>query len=76
MKKKPVFYTLKDESGKEINIPITAANDDWLRAARLGRKAKEGDKEAEKELRKMENSQMMEFDDKRDEKEWNEIIFP
>ena len=69
MKKKPVFYTLKDESGKEINIPITAANDDWLRAARLGRKAKEGDKEAEKELRKMENSQMMEFDDKRDEKE-------
>jgi hypothetical protein len=64
MKTKPVYHTIKDEKGKVISkIPVTEADDDWIRAARLAKKAKEGDKEAEKELRRMQNTQMIEIDD-------------
>ena len=69
IKKKPVNITIEDDSGKVIEIPMTHANDDWMRAARLARKAKEGDKKAEEELRKMQNTQMMESDDESSEKE-------
>ena len=67
MNKKPVNITIEDDSGKVIEIPMTHANDDWMRAARLARKAKEGDKKAEEELRKMQDTQMMESDDESSE---------
>lgn len=69
MKKKPANITIIDDSGKVIEIPMTHANDDWIRAARLARKAKEGDKKAEEELRKMQNTQMMKSDDESSKKE-------
>ena len=48
------------EDGKVlINTSATEADVDWLRAARLMRRAKEGDKEAAKELERMENSEMV-----------------
>jgi hypothetical protein len=62
MKTKPVYLTQKDEKGNIISrIPWTEADDDWIRAGRLRKKALEGDKEAEELLRQMENSQMMEI---------------
>lgn len=61
IKVKPVYITQRDENGKIIDrIPWTEADDDWIRAGRLRKKALEGDKEAEESLRQMENSQMME----------------
>lgn len=68
MKTKPVYTTLKDKDGKIIaRIPWTEADDDWIRAARLSKKAKEGDKEAEEKLRQMENNQMVELIEDDDE---------
>ncbi|TVQ86833.1 MAG: hypothetical protein EA393_11320 [Bacteroidetes bacterium] len=69
MKKKPVNITIVDDSGKVVEIPLTLANDNWMRAARLARKAKEGDKKAEEELRQMQNTQMMEPEYDKREKE-------
>jgi hypothetical protein len=64
MKTRPAYFIIEAKDGKIITkFPITEADDDWIRAARLAKKAKEGDKEAEKELRRMENTQMVEFDD-------------
>jgi hypothetical protein len=64
MKTKPVYTTFRDKDGKIIErIPWTEADDDWIRAARLKKKADGGDKEAAEKLRQMENSQMMEIDD-------------
>ncbi len=61
MKLKPVYITIEDEDGNTIErIPYTAAADDWIRAGRLRQKAKAGDKDAARELEKMENTQMME----------------
>jgi len=69
MKRKSANITIVDDSGKVIEIPMTHANDDWMRAARLARKAIEGDKKAEEELRKMQDTQMMESDDESSEKD-------
>jgi len=40
-----------------------AANDDWIRAARLAKKADAGDEEARRELEKMENTKLITYDD-------------
>ena len=71
MKLKPAYITIEDEDGNIIErIPMTAADDDWIRAGRLRKKAAAGDKEAAKKLKEMENTQMMEVvDDDEDESE-------
>ena len=69
-KMKPVYSTLEDEDGNIIaRIPWTEADDDWLRAGRLRRKADKGDKEAAEELRRMEEAQMYEVVDDDDDEE-------
>ena len=69
-KMKPVYSTLEDEDGNIIErIPWTEADDDWIRAARLAKKAQNGDKAAAEELRRMENSQMYEVEDEEGEEE-------
>jgi len=61
MKLKPAYITIEDEDGNIIErIPMTAADDDWIRAGRLRKKAEAGDKEAAKKLKEMENTPMME----------------
>ena len=58
--KKAIFMTIFDDDEKIIEeIPMTAADDDWIRAGRLRKKAETGDKEAAKKLKEMENTQMM-----------------
>lgn len=60
MKLKPAYITIEDEDGNIIErVPFTAANDDWIRAGRLRKKAEAGDKEAAKKLKEMENTSMM-----------------
>jgi hypothetical protein len=67
-KMRPIYTTLKDEDGNIIErIPLTEADDDWIRAGRLRQKALNGDKEAEEELRRMENAQMYEYTDDEEE---------
>ena len=62
--KRLIHITQEDEHGKIINrIPMTEADDDWIRAARLKRKAYKGDKEAAKKLRVMESNQMFSLED-------------
>ena len=52
----PVEY---DEEGNLVyNLNSDLANDDWIRAARLKRKAEQGNEEAAKELERMENTRM------------------
>ena len=76
MKLKPVYITIEDEDGNIIDrIPYTAAADDWIRAGRLSEKARAGDEEAARQLKEMEETQMMEVveddgeDDEEDENE-------
>ncbi len=60
MKLRPAFITIENGDGNIIErIPMTAADDDWIRAGRLRKKAEAGDKEAAKKLEEMENTQMM-----------------
>lgn len=62
MKFRPIYFTLHDEKGKVIKrIPMTAADDDWIRAARLKKRADTGDQEAAEQLKQMEDSQMGEW---------------
>ena len=71
-KMRPVYTTLKDEDGNIIErIPWTEADDDWMRAGRLWKKAQNGDKEAAEELKRMESAQMYEVVDD-DEEEGEE----
>ncbi len=49
------------EKDGTINIGCTLANDDWIRAHRLKKRAEQGDKEAEKELEKMHNTRMVRY---------------
>ena len=38
MKLKPAYITIEDEDGNIIErIPMTAADDDWIRVSRLGK---------------------------------------
>jgi len=67
MKKIPATITLEDEHGNIIkSIPITEADDDWIRAARLKRKADQGDEEAAEKLKKLESTQMFTIEDDED----------
>ncbi len=60
MKFKPAYITIEDGDGNIIErIPMRAADDDWIRAGRLRKKAEAGDKEAAKKLKEMDNTQMM-----------------
>ncbi len=62
-KKKIPFITIHDKDGRIIEeFFMTAADDDWIRAARLHEKALKGDKKAAAELKRMENTDMVEFD--------------
>ncbi len=49
------------EKDGTLNIGCTLANDSWLLAARLKRRAEQGDKEAEKELERMQNTRMVRY---------------
>jgi len=69
-RKKAVFITIEDENGNIIeDIPMTAADDDWIRAGRLRKKADEGDQEAAEELRKMENTSIYYYEEDDDNNE-------
>lgn len=60
MKHKPAYITIEDEDGNIIKrIPMTVADDDWIRAGRLRKKAEAGDKKAAKKLAEMEKTQLM-----------------
>ena len=62
MKFSPIYFTLHDEKGKVIKrIPMTAADDDWIRAARLKKSADAGEQKAAEQLKQMEDSQMGEW---------------
>jgi hypothetical protein len=59
-----VFIEVTDEHGKIIErIPMTEADADWIRAARLKRKADKADKEAAEKLKEMESTQMFSVED-------------
>ena len=54
----------KDENGELVfDICCDEANSNWIRAARLAKTAKEGDKIAGKKLKKMENTPMYRVSD-------------
>ncbi len=68
MKFKPVKAVDKDKNGNlVINLAANAADDDWLRAARLARRAEAGDEEAAKELKRLRETPMVQLVE--DEKE-------
>lgn len=46
---------------RKVWVIDDAANGDWIRAARLAKKAREGDKEAAKELEKLENTKLVTY---------------
>lgn len=56
----PLFEVLdKDGDGNVIvSIPMTEADDDWIRAERLRKFAEEGDEEAARKLKKMQDTLM------------------
>ncbi len=63
-RKKAAYITIEDEDGKIIKeIPMSAADDDWIRAGRLRKKAEEGDQEAAEELKKMEDTEMYYYEE-------------
>lgn len=66
MKKKIVEGMRIEGDTIHINPSFNLANDDWLRAARLQRKADQGDEEAKKKLAEMENTPMVEIEDDED----------
>lgn len=59
-KLKPAEPFTRNKKGEIISIDLaaSAANDDWIRAARLAKRADAGDIEAKKELDDLENTQM------------------
>ena len=64
MKRKKATITITDEDGNVIEeIPMTLVNDDWIRSARLAKKARAGDKEAAEELKRMEETEMFLLED-------------
>lgn len=62
--KKAIFMTIEDKDGNIIKeIPMTAADDDWMKAGRLRIKAEQGDQEAAVELLKMKNTPMYYYEE-------------
>jgi hypothetical protein len=43
-------YTNDEEGSRTYQVPIDAANEDWIRSSRLQKRADEGDEEARREL--------------------------
>lgn len=48
---------------KKKKIAWDAANDDWLRALRLQKKAEAGDKEAEAKLKELKSTRLVTYDE-------------
>ncbi len=65
MKRKKIEPFIYNKKGEIIgfNLHSDAANEDWLRAARLKRKADEGDEEAQKKLDELQNTGMYEIEE-------------
>ncbi|TVQ68350.1 MAG: hypothetical protein EA363_11425 [Balneolaceae bacterium] len=63
MKRRKVTITGEVDGEKVFEVPLSAANDDWMRAGRLKRKADAGDKAAAAELKRMEETPMVEITD-------------
>jgi len=62
MKFKPVKAIEKDKNGNLVfNLAADAANADWIRAARLARRAEAGDEEAAKELKRLQETPMVQI---------------
>ena len=61
MKRKNVKITGELAGEKVFEVDLTAANDDWMRAGRLKARADAGDKDAAAELRRMEETPMIEI---------------
>ncbi len=59
--KKTVPFSYDDE-GQPVICPSTEAAVDWLRAARLKRRAEQGDEAAQKEFDKMNNTPLVVLD--------------
>lgn len=66
MKKKIVEGMRIEGDTIYISPSFNLANDDWIRAARLQKKADQGDEEAKKKLAEMENTPMVEIEDDED----------
>lgn len=63
MKRKNVKITGELDGEQVFEVDLTAANDDWMRAGRLKTRADAGDKEAAAELKRMEETPMVEITD-------------
>jgi len=63
MKRKKVKITGELDGEKVFEVNFTAANDDWMRAGRLKTRADAGDKEAAAELKRMEETSLVEITD-------------
>jgi len=62
MKFKPVKAIEKDKNGNLVfNLAADAANADWIRAARLAHRAEAGDEEAAKELKRLQETPMVQI---------------
>lgn len=57
---KPVQYN-KNGLIKSLNLNADAANDDWIRAARLREKAKSGDEKIAKQLLELEDTKLVQY---------------
>jgi hypothetical protein len=64
LKKKRKKDKLTDEPA--FTVRLTEASDDWIRAARLQKLADAGDKEAAKELKRMEAETLVPVEDLQD----------
>jgi len=53
---------MKDEKKIILDVDSVELNASWLRAYRLLKKAKKGDKQARKELDRMDNTEMVTLD--------------
>lgn len=51
--------TIDADGTPRFNVAADAANDDWIRAARLKKAAAAGDKEAARQLQELEDTPMM-----------------
>ena len=70
LKRKKIKPITTDEDGNKVfNLAADAANDDWIRAARLQRKADAGDEEAQKKLDKLKNTDMIEIEEDEEDEE-------
>lgn len=74
MKRKNVKITGDVDGEKVFEVTWTAANDDWMRAGRLKARADAGDKEAAAELKRMDETPMVEISDEDANEDANEDL--